>query len=156
MKEIDRDEFWKRIVAIRANDTDPEKLEQLLIEWDRDYGPGYDELVSKVLGEELSKASAAWPKEHNIVTADDVVRDMWEGWTDGEFTIERNEEGIQIRCTKCPHADAYRAIGRIEQGLLFKCSEDPPIVRGINPEIKFTRTKSLMSGDDCCDHHYSM
>jgi hypothetical protein len=153
--EIDRDLIWKRLEEIRQHDTEPEKLKTLLEAWDQDFGPEYNDIVSEVLAERLKRRAAAWAREHGIVTAEDIVKDMWEGWEDGEFTIERREDGIQIYCTKCPHADAYRAIGRVEQGLLFKCCEDPPIVEGINPEVEFRRTKSLMAGDDCCDHFYS-
>jgi len=27
---------------------------------------------------------------------------------------------------------------------------------GLNPAIEFTRTKTLMQGDDCCDHAYAL
>ena len=153
--EVDRDLLWKRLEEIRQNDTDSEKLNLLLEAWDRDYGPEYNAIVSEVLAERLRKNAAVWARENGIVTAEDIVRSMWEGWEEGEFTIERREDGIQIYCTKCPHADAYRAIGRSEMGLFLKCCEDPPIVAGINPDVEFRRTKSLMNGDDCCDHFYS-
>ncbi|MFW9789019.1 MAG: L-2-amino-thiazoline-4-carboxylic acid hydrolase, partial [Candidatus Thorarchaeota archaeon] len=36
------------------------------------------------------------------------------------------------------------------------CNEDEHIVAGFNPSIKFSRTKTLMEGHDCCDHCYVM
>ena len=153
--EVDREAIWKRIAEIRQHDSNPEQLKKLLADWKRDFGPEYNELVREILAENVCKNARNWAKEKGISTADDIVENMWEGWEEGEFTIERTEDGIQIQCTKCPIADAYRSIGEIEYGLLFQCDEDPHIVAGINPEVEFRRTMTLMDGDDCCDHYYS-
>ncbi|MFW9849360.1 MAG: L-2-amino-thiazoline-4-carboxylic acid hydrolase [Candidatus Thorarchaeota archaeon] len=155
VSEAKREEIVKMLQDIRSNDTNPEKLQSLLEKWDKDFGPKYNDIAVEILHDILRKNAVNWAIENGVSTAEDIVSNMWEGWTEGEFTIERTDEGIQIHCTKCPHADAYRTIGRKEYGLLFKCSEDPPIVSGINPTVRFQRTKSLMNGDDCCDHHYS-
>jgi len=153
-EQIDREEIWKRIVEIRNNDTDPEKLRELIDAWDRDYGPDYNDIASEILAEHLTKDAKAWVRKYNLTTAADILRDMWEDWTEGEFTIEKKEEGIQICCTKCPHADAYLAIGRRDYGVLFKCNEDFVIVKAY-PDIVFRRTKTLILGDDCCDQFFS-
>jgi hypothetical protein len=153
-EKVNREEIWKRIVEIRNNDTDPEKLRELIDAWDRDYGPDYNDIASDILAEHLTKDAIVWVKKHNLSTAADIVRDMWEGWTEGEFTIERTKEGIQIHCTKCPHADAYLAIDRRDYGVLFKCNEDFAIVKAY-PDIVFRRTKTVMEGDDCCDQFFS-
>ncbi|MHA2424248.1 MAG: L-2-amino-thiazoline-4-carboxylic acid hydrolase [Candidatus Thorarchaeota archaeon] len=152
--DSERDEIWKRIAEIRQYDSNPEQLKKLLAAWKQDYGPEYDELVREILAENVCKNARNWAKEKGISTAEEIVQNMWEGWDEGEFTIERTESGIQIHCTGCPIADAYRSIGEIELGVLFQCNEDPHIVRGINPGMAFRRTKTLMEGDDCCDHYY--
>ena len=36
------------------------------------------------------------------------------------------------------------------------CSADEAMVSGFNPKIGFRRTKTLMQGDDYCDHYYYM
>ncbi|MFW9908124.1 MAG: L-2-amino-thiazoline-4-carboxylic acid hydrolase [Candidatus Thorarchaeota archaeon] len=153
--DIERDEIWKRIAEIRRNGSNPEQLKKFLNDWKRDYGPEFNELVKDILAENVCRTASNWAQEKGISTAEDIVKNMWEGWEEGEFTIERTEIGIQIHCTKCPIADAYRSIGEVEYGLLFQCDEDPFIVRAINPRIAFRRTKTLMQGDDCCDHYYS-
>lgn len=79
---------------------------------------------------------------------------MWERWTEGEFTIERIKDDIQIRCMKSPHADAYLAIDRKDYGILFKCNEDFAIYKAY-PDVFFRRTNTLMEGYDCCDHFFS-
>jgi hypothetical protein len=154
--DVTRERLWERISAIRASWGEPSKLRELLDEWDRDFSSELNDLALEALAENVRNNAAAWAKREDISTPEDVVRSMWEGWTEGEFTIERTDAGIQIRCTKCPIADSYLALDRAEAGLLFQCSEDPHIVEGTNPKMKFRRTKTLMAGDDCCDHFYSM
>ncbi|MGY5853889.1 MAG: L-2-amino-thiazoline-4-carboxylic acid hydrolase [Candidatus Thorarchaeota archaeon] len=153
-EKVDRQQILRRIVEIRNYDTNPEKLGELIDAWERNYGPDYNEIAGEILAEHLTRNAKAWVKEHNLSTAADIIRDMWEGWTEGEFTVDRTKEGIQIRCTKCPHADAYLAIDRKDYGVLFKCNEDFAIYKAY-PDVFFRRTKTLMEGDDCCDHFFS-
>jgi len=153
--KIDREAIWKRIEEIRKFHSNPERLKALLEAWDNDFGPEYNDIAREILAENVRKNSGAWSKQKGLTTAEDIVKDMWEGWGEGEFTIERKEDGIQIYCTKCPIADTYLSIGRKEQGLIFQCSEDPHIVAGGYPKIGFRRTRTLMNGDDCCDNFYS-
>ena len=153
--KIDREVIWKRIEEIRRFHSNPEQLKPLLEAWDKDFGSEYDDIAREILAENVRMNAEAWAKQKGITTAEDIVQDMWEGWEEGEFTIEQKEDGIQIYCTKCPIADTYLSIGRKKQGLLFQCSEDPHIVSGVNPNLKFRRTKTLMNGDDCCDNFYS-
>ncbi|MFX0061534.1 MAG: L-2-amino-thiazoline-4-carboxylic acid hydrolase [Candidatus Hermodarchaeota archaeon] len=150
-----RKKLSDRIHAIRENRKNPAQLNNLLIEWEKDFGSKYNELAKKIIAEQTHKAWAELATSRNASSIDDLVHFLWENWTEGDFTIEKTEEGIQIYCTKCPIATTYQSIGKQEYGLLFHCSEDPHIVAGFNPDIKFRRTKTLMNGDECCDHHYS-
>ncbi|MFX0093744.1 MAG: L-2-amino-thiazoline-4-carboxylic acid hydrolase, partial [Candidatus Hodarchaeota archaeon] len=109
----------------------------------------------EILAEQTRKAWAAIAAREKS-SFDDLIRRLWEDWTEGEFTIEKSEKGVQIYCTKCPIADSYRSIGKQALGLIFQCSEDPYIAAGFNPNIEFRRSKTLMNGDDCCDHYYSI
>ena len=54
--------------------------------------------------------------------------------------------------TGCPTA-CFRAIGRPEVGRFF-CDADEPMIEEFSPDIGFRRTKTLMDGDSCCDHHF--
>jgi predicted ArsR family transcriptional regulator len=72
-----------------------------------------------------------------------------------EFTYEQNEQGYQMHVTKCPIADIAQSLNLEKWGFIFYCMGDAAICEGYNPEIRFTRTKTLMEGDDYCDHFYS-
>jgi hypothetical protein len=53
-------------------------------------------------------------------------------------------------------ADEFRKHAAAEVGYSFYCCWDYGFCQGLNPHIKFTRTKTLMQGDDCCDHTYDL
>jgi predicted ArsR family transcriptional regulator len=87
---------------------------------------------------------------------DDLVRLLWEplrplGF---EFSSERTPDGIQFRCTHCPHAELARELGANDWLAALVCAGDPHIAASFDPPIGFERTKTLMHGDDHCDHRY--
>ncbi len=147
--------LWKRIQEIRDSWKDPKKLEECLNRWEEDYGSKMDELAMGLLAQKTQEGWRNWAQKNNLYTLEDFIRSAWEGWTEGEFIIERNPNQVQIYCTKCPMADSYLSIGKSNMGKIFHCSEDPHMVSGFNPELKFGRTKTLMDKDNCCNHYYS-
>ncbi|MBU7030666.1 MAG: L-2-amino-thiazoline-4-carboxylic acid hydrolase [Theionarchaea archaeon] len=146
------------ISKIRSNWNNPSRLDTLLNEWEEQFGPEVHDMVREIIAEKMREVWASIAEEEESNTIEDLIRTLWESLREagGEFTVEETEDGVQIYCTQCPIAETYKKIKREEYGLLFHCITDPYIVEGFNPEIKFRRTKTLMGGDDCCDHHYSM
>jgi hypothetical protein len=67
--------------------------------------------------------------------------------------VEASEKSVRLEFTRCPWADAFRAIGRPDIGSFF-CETDALLSSCFNRRIKFEKTKSLMFGDACCDHHF--
>jgi predicted ArsR family transcriptional regulator len=153
--EIPLSVIWNRLQEVRGAYKDPEKLKSLVEKWEEDFGPEYqdivDELIATTSQNYWSDMSAREGK-----SMEDLVRTLWKSWDDGEFTSEEIPNGIQVYVKKCPMANSFRAIGKVDLGIQFYCNEDTHIVAGFNPSIKFTRTKTLMEGDDCCDHCYTM
>ncbi len=72
-----------------------------------------------------------------------------------EFTYTENELGCQMKVTRCPIAEIAKALKEEKWGFIFYCWSDEAICEGYNPEIRFRRTKTLMEGDEYCDHFYS-
>ena len=135
---------------------DSERLKVVLAEGEENFGSEYIEIAEELLAEKTRESWAKRAASWNSTSLDVLMRVMWEDWTEGEFTIDKSEGCVQIRCTKCPIADAYRSIGHSDLGLIFQCSEDPHIVAGYNSKMKFRRTKTLMAGDEMCDHYYEL
>lgn len=55
------------------------------------------------------------------------------------------------RFTRCVWAEAFRAINAADIGCWI-CQGDGPVAAAFNPAIRLRLTKTLMAGDDCCDH----
>ena len=56
-----------------------------------------------------------------------------------------------VNVTRCRYAEMYREHGLEEFGFLLSCGRDMALVEGFNPKIRFTRTKTIMEGEDFCD-----
>ncbi|MCP4147146.1 MAG: L-2-amino-thiazoline-4-carboxylic acid hydrolase [bacterium] len=88
-----------------------------------------------------------------------VKTHLWEQLGEGvEFKcIKDTPAYLEYKLTKCFHADAVRELkvdGEI--GFALYCAWDIGFCKGLNPDIKFTRTKTLMNGDNCCNHTYEL
>jgi hypothetical protein len=55
---------------------------------------------------------------------------------------------------RCPVFEMAREMGVTELMYHHTCCTDECIASAFNPQIGFRRTKTLMQGDDCCDHYY--
>ena len=64
--------------------------------------------------------------------------------------IRKDEKSLEVKVTKCVHADTFRELNASHVGQKLICSGDEPVTEGFNPKIKFTRPKLLMAGDDVC------
>lgn len=71
-----------------------------------------------------------------------------------EFTCTQNEQGCQLKVTRCPVAEIAKAHKLEKWGYIFHCLGDESIAEGYNSEIGFVRTKTIMEGEQYCDHCY--
>jgi len=67
--------------------------------------------------------------------------------------LEDTDTRQAYRFTRCLWAEVFRSLDAADIGLAI-CEGDGPAAAAFNPEIRFHRTKTLMEGDDCCDHVY--
>lgn len=70
-----------------------------------------------------------------------------------ELTRE-GDRVINYTVHSCPYKEMYERLGMEELGYLLSCERDPSTFAGFNKDIKFSREKSLMRGDDCCDMRF--
>lgn len=121
-----------------------------------EYGPD----VLKV-AEDAFIGSMVTPGAEEFETFDrrDDVR-TYVQWLLGGLTIgqkyevvESSEDSVRLRFTSCPLAGYFRSIGKPEIGRFF-CHVDRPMIKAFNPGMEFEITKTLMNGDDHCNHHF--
>jgi L-2-amino-thiazoline-4-carboxylic acid hydrolase len=68
--------------------------------------------------------------------------------------IEQSQEAFEIDVTGCRYAEFYKELGEPELGFLLVCSADFPTAEGIAPDMKLTRTQTIMQGASHCDFRY--
>jgi hypothetical protein len=68
---------------------------------------------------------------------------------------EDTDKVFEIRATECIWAKVFRDAGLGgEIGHAAVCNMDYYWPTAFNPDFKMERTKTLMQGDDCCNHRY--
>ena len=69
--------------------------------------------------------------------------------------LEAGPTKISMNVTKCRYAEMYKEHGMEEFGYLLSCGRDFALIEGFNPEIKLTRTQTIMEGADYCDFRFT-
>ncbi len=81
-------------------------------------------------------------------------------WGDGDSweieVLEKSDTTFSFNILRCPYYDKYKQLGFEKYGVQLSCCKDEPFVRGLNPDIIFKRSKTIMEGDDHCDFRYSL
>jgi len=65
--------------------------------------------------------------------------------------LEDTDTRQAYRFTRCMWAEVFAELDTRDIGF-WLCEGDAPMASAFNPAIGFQRTKTLMEGDDCCDH----
>lgn len=69
--------------------------------------------------------------------------------------IEETGTAIELRASKCLWAQTFLNKNAGDLGYAFICYGDSPKATYFNPKLKLHFTKTLMQGDDCCNHRYT-
>ncbi len=93
---------------------------------------------SKHVGENMARAFAAFAKGDAI-----------------DYSVRaQSQDAYEIDVTGCRYAQFYRELGEPELGFLLVCSQDFPFAEGFDPDVKLTRTQTIMQGASHCDFRY--
>ncbi|MBH5386801.1 L-2-amino-thiazoline-4-carboxylic acid hydrolase [Bradyrhizobium diversitatis] len=68
--------------------------------------------------------------------------------------IEHTHDAFAFDVTRCAYAEFYKALGEPELGFLLICTADFAAAEGFGPDIKLTRTQTIMQGASHCDFRY--
>jgi hypothetical protein len=67
---------------------------------------------------------------------------------------EQSHDAYDIDVTGCRYAQFYKELGEPDLGFLLVCSADFWMAEGFGPDIKLTRTQTIMQGGSHCDFRY--
>ncbi len=67
---------------------------------------------------------------------------------------EDSEKAFELKVTECLWADTFLRAKAGEIGYAWICWGDYAWAEGFNPKFKLIRDKTLMQGNECCNHRY--
>ncbi len=65
--------------------------------------------------------------------------------------LELTRKKFSYNVYRCRYAEMYQHLGIPELGKMLSCDRDFTLIEGYNPNIKLTRTQTIMEGADICD-----
>jgi hypothetical protein len=88
------------------------------------------------------------------------LRESLVHWTRGgalEIDVVEEKDGIlAFNVSRCRYAEMYRDLGIARLGPILSCARDFALIEGFNPQIRLTRTQTLMEGAPRCDFRYRL
>jgi hypothetical protein len=83
-----------------------------------------------------------------------------ENWVKGDALSmevrQVSDAAYDFDVTRCRYAEMYRILGIPELGAVLSCGRDFALGEGFNPDLKLTRTQTIMEGAPCCDFRYRL
>jgi predicted ArsR family transcriptional regulator len=118
------------------------------------------ERVLTVIDQIITAASTRdWEEaaRENENTLANFIKLLWEPLLQAGFAYTYQQEGNVTRfcVTQCPIYELARQTGGEKWLYHLACLTDESSVTGFNPEIQFSRTRTLMQGCPDCDHTYT-
>ena len=116
-------------------------------------------IVRKALGDMYRKLGEKWWKAHGTRNMGDKVASAFEMYAAGDAldydVLRQSPDAFEINVTGCRYAQFYKELGVPELGFLLVCTSDFPVAEGFGPDIKLTRTQTIMQGAGHCDFRYA-
>jgi len=69
---------------------------------------------------------------------------------------EHTADRYSFNVTRCRYAEMYQALGMRDLGGALSCQRDHALIDWFNPNIKLTRTQTIMEGKSFCDFRFTM
>jgi hypothetical protein len=115
-------------------------------------------LVRKALGDVYRRYGEEFWRAKNEKDLGKVMASAFTTFARGDAldyrVIEQSRDAFEIDVTGCRYAEFYKELGEPELGFLLVCSADFSTAEGYDPDIKLTRTQTIMQGASHCDFRY--
>jgi hypothetical protein len=85
-----------------------------------------------------------------------VAEKVWAGG--GSLDIDMvaaGDDRLDFNVTRCRYAEFYKELGLADLGYLVHCNRDHAMIDGFNPDLKLTRTQTVMEGASHCDFRFT-
>ena len=115
-------------------------------------------LVRDALGEVYRRLGEQWWLARKSRDVGENMSSAFASFAKGgalDYSVRaQSHDTYELDVTGCRYAEFYKELGEPELGFLLVCSSDFPFAEGIGPDIKLTRTHTIMQGGSHCDFRY--
>jgi predicted ArsR family transcriptional regulator len=116
-------------------------------------------IVRRALGDTYRRLGEQWWRAKGGASLGEAMASAFAGFAAGDaldYRVRRqSQDAYEIDVTRCRYAEFYKALGAPELGFLLVCSQDFPFADGLGPDVKLTRTQTIMQGAGHCDFRYT-
>jgi len=117
-------------------------------------------IVRKALGDLYRKYGEKWWQTLGARNLGEKMASAFEIYAAGDAldydVIKQAPDAFEVNVTGCRYAKFYHEIGVPELGFLLTCSADFPITGGFGPDVRLSRTQTIMQGASHCDFRYAL
>ena len=115
-------------------------------------------IVRRALGDLYRGLGEKWRQAQQASSVGDNMAAAFATFAAGDAldyeVVKRSPDAFEVNVTGCRYAQFYKELGAPELGFLLICSSDFPMAEGLGPDIKLTRTQTIMQGAGHCDFRY--
>jgi hypothetical protein len=115
-------------------------------------------LVCEALGDVYRRLGEQWWQAKESTHVGENMALAFASFAKGdavEYSVRaQSQDTYEFDVTGCRYAQFYRELGEPELGFLLVCSSDFLFAEGFGPDIKLTRTQTIMQGASHCDFRY--
>jgi hypothetical protein len=116
-------------------------------------------LVRKALGESYRRLGEQWWQAKKSTDLGETMASAFAAYADGDaldYSVrQQSPDAFAVDVTRCRYAQFYKELSVPELGFLLVCCADFPFAEGFGPDIKLTRTQTIMQGASHCDFRYT-
>jgi len=117
-------------------------------------------IVRTALGDLYRKLGETWSRAQGAHNLGDNVASAFHNFAAGDAldyeVVKQAPDAFEVNVTGCRYAKFYNELGAPELGFLLVCSSDFPMAEGFGPDIRLTRTQTIMQGASHCDFRYAL
>lgn len=108
--------------------------------------------LARQQGEQLANSVKKNDLEHFA-----SIQDTWKKDNAILFEIlELTQKRFTFNVYRCRYAEMYHHLGVSELGKMLSCDRDFALIEGYNPNIRLTRTQTIMEGAEICDFCFEL
>jgi hypothetical protein len=115
-------------------------------------------LVREALGDVYRRLGEEWWRAKESRHVGERVASAFASFAEGnalDYSVRsQSQDTYEFDVTGCRYAQFYKELGEPELGFLLVCSSDFPFAEGFGPDIKLTRSQTIMQGASHCDFRY--